>query len=149
MRIKNPQQHQRTLGWIRRFEAALDQMPKTPPPDSDLNQAQWELGRSGPEAQLEDLREQVREYERLREGEAVTVDVTDVGELPGVLIQARIAAGLTQKQLAERLGIKEQQIQRYEATEYRSASMRRVSEVADALGIRLRGTVQLPSRDAA
>src|SRR5947199_184943 len=56
-------------------------------------------------------------------------------ELPTALIQARIAAGLTQKQLAERLGLKEQQIQRYEATGYASASLKRVSAVIQALGL--------------
>jgi HTH-type transcriptional regulator/antitoxin HipB len=37
-------------------------------------------------------------------------------ELLVALIEARIAAGLTQKALADRLGVAEQQIQRYEAT---------------------------------
>ena len=33
-------------------------------------------------------------------------------------MRARIALGYTQKKLAERVGLKEQQIQRYEETEY-------------------------------
>jgi hypothetical protein len=39
--------------------------------------------------------------------------------------------------LAERLGLKEQQIQRYEATNYASASLSRVQQVARALGLRM------------
>ncbi|MBM4258372.1 MAG: helix-turn-helix transcriptional regulator [Deltaproteobacteria bacterium] len=38
-------------------------------------------------------------------------------ELPKTLIQARIAGGLSQEDLATTLGLKPQQIQRYEATE--------------------------------
>ena len=51
---------------------------------------------------------------------------------------------MSQKDLAERLGLKEQQVQRYEATEYASASVARVSEVIRALGIRMREEVLLP-----
>ena len=39
-----------------------------------------------------------------------------------------------QKSLAGRLGLKEQQIQRYEASEYASASLARVRSVAEVLG---------------
>ena len=58
-----------------------------------------------------------------------------VAELPTVLIKARIAQGLSQKDLAERLGLQEQQIQRYEATDYASASLTRIREVVSALGV--------------
>src|SRR4051812_21153916 len=43
---------------------------------------------------------------------------------PGLsLIVARIARDLTQKELARKLGLKEQQIQRYEADRYNSISL--------------------------
>lgn len=60
-----------------------------------------------------------------------------LSELPATLIKARIAAKLSQKALAERLGLKEQQIQRYEATEYASANLARVIEVSEMLGLKL------------
>jgi HTH-type transcriptional regulator / antitoxin HipB len=41
-----------------------------------------------------------------------------IEDLPTTLIKARIASGLTQKDLAERIGVQEQQIQRYEANHY-------------------------------
>ncbi len=47
-------------------------------------------------------------------------------ELPVLLIEGRIVAGLTQCQLGERLGLSEQQIQRYEATMYSGASLDRL-----------------------
>lgn len=53
--------------------------------------------------------------------------------LPEMLIEERIRLGFTQKQLAEKMGLKEQQIQRYEANRYQSASLRRLQEVAKAL----------------
>ena len=50
----------------------------------------------------------------------------------------RIAAGLSQEELAVKLGLKPQQIQRYEATEYQAASFERVQEIMRVLGVRLR-----------
>ena len=55
-------------------------------------------------------------------------------QLATFLIKARIARGLSQRELADRIGLKEQQIQRYEATDYASASLARIKEVASALG---------------
>ena len=58
-------------------------------------------------------------------------------------------SGLSQKELAKRLGIKEQQLQRYEATEYAPASLRRVIEVTKALGLKVQSVfsrVEIDSR---
>ena len=44
-------------------------------------------------------------------------------------------AGWTQRQLAEALGMAEQQIQRYEANDYRSTSLARLCDIANALGV--------------
>jgi HTH-type transcriptional regulator/antitoxin HigA len=57
--------------------------------------------------------------------------------LPDILIQARIARGMSQKDLGDFLGVAEQQIQRYESDRYRAASLDRLIEVADALSVRI------------
>lgn len=95
-------------------------------------------------SQLSELREELAQYDALRSGKRRVLSAASFEELPMVLIQARIAAGLTQRELGEKLRIPEQQVQRYEATEYASASIARISEVADALGLKLRGDVVLP-----
>ena len=64
------------------------------------------------------------------------------------LIKARIALGLSQKGLAERLGLKEQQIQRYEAECYSSAGFSRLVEISEALKIRFNTGFMLPTGDA-
>jgi transcriptional regulator with XRE-family HTH domain len=43
-----------------------------------------------------------------------------IEDLPKVLIQKRISLSMTQRELAEKLGIKEQMVQRYESTAYES-----------------------------
>ena len=57
--------------------------------------------------------------------------------------RARIARGLTQKDLARKLGVKEQQIQRYEETDYASASLSRLNEVIKALDIEVKEEITL------
>ena len=42
---------------------------------------------------------------------------------------------MSQKDLAERIGLKEQQIQRYEATDYASANLARIKEIVGAFGL--------------
>ncbi len=68
-----------------------------------------------------------------------------MAELPRVLVQARIAANMSQKELAERLGMKEQQVQRYEATDYAGASLTRLQEVCEAIGLNIRKDLFMPS----
>ena len=81
-------------------------------------------------SQLADLEGELKEYEALKTGQFDPRPLNALVNLPKLLIQARIAKGLSQRQLAERLGLKEQQIQRYEATEYAHASLTRMREVA-------------------
>ena len=71
-------------------------------------------------SQLADLERELTEYETLKAGGFDLDALGAVGDIPKLLIKARIAKGLSQKELAERLGLKEQQIQRYEATGIRT-----------------------------
>ena len=82
---------------------------------------------------MADLKREMREYESLKAGEFQIGDLQVVSGLPSMLIKARIAQGMSQKDLAERIGLKEQQIQRYEATDYCSASLSRIREVVSGL----------------
>ena len=70
------------------------------------------------------------EYDKLKKGKFRLSIFDGVEALPDNLIKARIALGwTTQKDLAERLKTTEQQIQKYESSNYESASLRRVVEI--------------------
>lgn len=58
-------------------------------------------------------------------------------------MQARIARGWTQKDLADRLRLDEQKIQDYEATDYQGASLARIRAVVRALEIEIGEEVKL------
>jgi len=89
-------------------------------------------------SEIENLIVQITEYETLKSGSIEILKASDLEELPKILIRARIVKDLTQRELAELLGLKEQQIQRYEAEDYASAKLSRLAEVAKALELNIR-----------
>jgi len=86
-------------------------------------------------SEIEILSDQLSEYELLRSGKKTKLEAASLGELPRILIRARIVHGLTQRALAERVGLKEQQIQRYESEEYAKANLQRLQVIAEALNL--------------
>lgn len=88
------------------------------------------------------LRRQIRRYEDVKAGKVTTRKVRRLADLPDALIEARIARNLTHKQLAEQLGMAEQQVQRYEQQRYGKTSLDRLAQIADVLGVDLRAEVR-------
>lgn len=105
-----------------------------------------ELHCSALSSQIEEIREEMAAYEALKSGAVTDIAIDSLDELPSAFIQARIASGMSQKQLAERLGIKEQQVQHYESSAYAGASLTRLKDVSGALGLSIRGTFHLDMR---
>jgi len=140
--IKNEKQYRISKAQVRRFEDALAELGAQKRP-ANITPRLWQAQREAAESQLQDLREQVDVYERLHWGKDKQLMLEAVEDLPKTLIQARIASGMTQEGLALRLGLKTQQVQRYEATEYESASFARIRKVVEALGLRIPKPVRL------
>ncbi|MDP9864880.1 MULTISPECIES: helix-turn-helix domain-containing protein [Streptosporangium] len=105
----------------------------------------FQLEEASLDGQIIGLDDQLREYEELRAGGVERVRVTSLSDFPQALIKARIASGLSQRDLAHLLGLKEQQIQRYENEGYKSASLTRLEEVRRALNVELDAGIQLPA----
>ncbi len=88
------------------------------------------------------LEDEVQSYERLKRG--------DIGELLNLhglgttLVALRIARGLTQRELAGRLGVHESQVSRDERNEYHGVTVERASRILDAMGVRLRSLFDHP-----
>lgn len=131
--ITNERQYLNTKAEVARFEQAL---AKADEQNKHLHAALRKAAREGLESQTEELRQQLKEYEALRSGKKKTFVFDSLTSLPEGLIKARIARGLTQKQLAESMNLQEQQIQRYEATLYEGAALERIEAIAKVLGIR-------------
>lgn len=101
------------------------------------------------DSQIDELHEQIAEYEALRLGQIAVLELDSLNQLPEALIRARAAAGLSQEALAVRLGLKKQQIQRYEAGRYAGVGLDRLQKVADALGVTIHERIVFPTHPAA
>ena len=93
-------------------------------------------------SQIAEIEVELSEYKMLISGQISLSKTYALEELPNVLVQARIASGLSQTSLAQRLNMRPQQIQRYEATNYMGASLSRLIEISRALGVKISGTFE-------
>lgn len=130
--IKNQQQYRVTRAQLRRLEQALERARAA---ETNPRPALGEAVIAGLEAQIGELQEEMEEYDSLKDRHVLVAGTLQ--ELPQVLIKARIARGWTQEQLARKLKLKAQQIQRYESTDYRTVSFGRLLGIAAALNIEL------------
>jgi ribosome-binding protein aMBF1 (putative translation factor) len=91
------------------------------------------------------LEEEVRAYERLKRGQFD--DLSDLRGVGQLLISLRIARGLTQRELAERLGVHESLVSRDERNEYHGITLERAARILDSLGVELRSKVVVRERE--
>jgi DNA-binding Xre family transcriptional regulator len=145
--IQNERQYRSTKADLARFEEGLiahdARDPRDLPPNIDPGMPR--LIHNAIASWIETLREQIDHYEKLRDGQITSREITSLHELPTVLIEARIAARLTQRQLAERIGVAEQQIQRWEANGYSGVNLDRLQSIADALDVQIHETITYSS----
>lgn len=87
------------------------------------------------ESQIVDIEREMMEYDLLKSGEMSFSKTCSLENLPRMLVQARIASGMSQTDLAGKLNLKPQQIQRYETSGYMGASLGRLIEISSALGV--------------
>lgn len=131
--ITNEVQYRATKAHLTTFEQAAANLEAKSATGRAAKLAQLEL--DAVRAQADDLRAELAEYDLLRSGQITTFEAGSLAGVATLLVKARIARGWTQRELAEALGVAEQQVQRYESTGYRSASLARICDVADALDV--------------
>lgn len=139
--ITNERQHRIAKAQLTRFEQALAEQaaaPASPGVHPRIHQAMQEATAS----EVAELAAQLARYDELRSGRVAKRTLQSLRDFPIVLIEARIAARLTQRALAERLGVAEQQVQRWEANRYAGVGVDQLQDIADALGLQLLETVE-------
>lgn len=81
-----------------------------------------------------ELSQSISEYVQAKERPIDAEFLDALSEDPGGdLVRARIALRMTQRELAEEIGVKETQIHRYETTNYDTAKLPRIVAIAKAL----------------
>lgn len=141
--ITNERQYKVTKAQVARFKESLDQFDEIDLARQGIDPVIIAAQRSSMEQQLADLEVDLSRYEKLRSGKVRKLAVASITEIGPKLIEARIVQGLSQRELADLLGMKEQQIQRYEQDRYFSANLTRCAEVAAALGVNLDAQFQV------
>lgn len=128
--IKNDLQYRVKKSALKRFRQTLEDHERL-----IADQEPWvkELHRSNVVSEIQQIEAEIEEYERIKSGNYAAPPLDVVAQIPVMLIQRRIALGWTQEDLARRLGVKPQQVQTDEATNYASANLARLIRTADIL----------------
>ena len=94
-----------------------------------------------------ELSEALDAYEKAKRSDAAPLKKRAGNDLGALMIAARITKRLSQKDLARKLGLREQQIQRYEADRYKSITLANYQKVADILGAQLSVNIEAHKKE--
>ncbi|HAG82117.1 MAG TPA: hypothetical protein DCL61_13355 [Cyanobacteria bacterium UBA12227] len=135
--IKNELQYEVTKDWAEKFARAIvavrqsEERRKTDPDG-------WQLLQDSYQSQLESLQDEIDEYETLiahDPNQPVVLNLDDINKISELLIKARIAFKITQKELAYMCDRTEDEIKAYEERNYHNSSFLDFLAVIDSLGI--------------
>lgn len=129
--IKNEKQYKTTKKLLAEWQANRALLLTRPVP----NTPDWvyKAQLNSALAKIKQLERQLKEYEAIKSGKEQLPDLNVVNDISSLLVKWRIRCNLTQKDLARLVDMPEQQIQRYEETNYQSASLATVARVANVL----------------
>jgi transcriptional regulator with XRE-family HTH domain len=137
--IKNQKEYEYSQQCARKFEysiRALEQNEELKKKDPEG----WQLSCDVKQSHLMALQAEIAEYDRLTSHDSSTpivITLEDIDCLPQILIKARMAAKLSQKELANLAGMTEAQIKCYEDNDYEDDSFLYVKFLIDALEIKI------------
>lgn len=139
--ILNEIEYQNTKDRIEGFKRALIILDNPDHPLKQNNLVLWQLNKDALMSMIDDFTSQIEEYEQLinhPENHQISFEIDSIENLPLVLIKARIASQISQKELALKLGISETLLKKYEDRQYESANLSQLLEVSRVLGIALK-----------
>ena len=141
--IYSDRQQEVSVKQLEKMRAALS-VAEAVEPETDW-EPDWirEIHINAAKSEIAIMEADLAHYENLKSGAVTLAEATSLGELPSVLVQARIAAGLSQSEFAERLGIGHKQVQRFEDSNYENASLNLLVNVCEVLDVRATGHFNL------
>ncbi len=86
----------------------------------------------------EDIEEEIRDYEKLKNSKSTVLKERNIQDLPSLIIEYKIANHLTHKEFAKILGLKEQQLQRYESESFKTVSFQNLMKFLNLLQLDLK-----------
>ena len=127
--IKSDAQRERTVAQIEGFRRALAKVTE------ERAAKRGAVLRASYEGMIRQLEDELREYDELKAGELKLPRIEKLDEIAPFITRIRIAKGVSQAELARRLGVSKQVISRYEESDYQTVSIARLQEILDAIGI--------------
>src|SRR3954469_10218969 len=128
--IKSDAQRERTAAQLEGFRQALIKV------DREMTGKRAGAVRGSYEGMIRQLEDELREYDEIKSGELTLPHVERLDQIAPFVAKMRIAKGVSQTELARRLGVSKQVISRYEETEYQTVAIARLQEILDAIGIK-------------
>ena len=128
--IKSDAQRERTVTQIEGFRRALANVAQQKPGKRSA------AIRGSYESIIRQLENELHEYDRLKAGELALPLVERLDQIAPFVVKIRIAKGVSQTELARRLGVSKQVISRYEESDYQTVAIARLQEILDAIGIK-------------
>jgi DNA-binding Xre family transcriptional regulator len=147
--IKNDRQYAITKREAAKFQVAVAAVLEKAETEQDSREREWlRIFEAALKSQLATLERELADYDALRSGEPVVVHLETLNLLPQALVRARIAAGLSQADLAARLEMAEEELQQHEAHDYQTVRVGDLLRIADILGVEIRGDLKLAGAHA-
>jgi HTH-type transcriptional regulator/antitoxin HigA len=128
--IKSDAQRERTAVQIEGFRQALAQVSR------EMSGRRASAVRGSYEGIIRQLEGELREYDQLKSGELTLPKVERLDQIVPFIAKIRIAKGVSQTELARRLGVSKQVISRYEDTDYQSVGIARLQQILDAIDVK-------------
>jgi HTH-type transcriptional regulator / antitoxin HigA len=129
--IKNEKQYRIAKSKVQKWRKTLEQVRAISQPATP----EWVVCEQvfSVEEQIRQFEVELKEYEDTASGKRTLPDPVLVDQIPSLLISWRIARQLTQRELAQRAGIHENLLQKYEAENYGCASYSTIMHIAHVL----------------
>jgi HTH-type transcriptional regulator/antitoxin HigA len=86
----------------------------------------------------EDIEKEIADYEKLKSGKSTVLKERSLDALPDIIVEYKIANHLTHKEFAKILGLKEQQLQRYEAESFKTVSFQNLMKFLNLINLDLK-----------
>ena len=141
--IKDELEYEVSKEWVEKFNKTLAAMER----DEEAKRKdflKWDAGRGSIQCHLDQLHEEIAEYERLMawdKSEPIEIVVENFNKLSEALIKARMAAKMSEEELAEILDIDPERIKEYEKKKYQNASLTEILDINLALGLEFKTAV--------
>jgi transcriptional regulator with XRE-family HTH domain len=141
--IKDELEYEVSKEWVEKFNKTLAAMER----DEEAKRKdflKWDAGRGSIQCHLDQLHEEISEYERLMawdKSKPIEIVVENFNKLSEALIKARMAAKMSEEELAEILDIDPERIKEYEKKKYQNASLTEILDISLALGLEFKTAV--------